>query len=282
MTMAQDNFDRFTDFEGLDICEDPLNKRLKIIDYASLSTSVIRRIVTYAKQNDLGKIVANCRREDQAFFEGCGFVAEGMIEGFFAGEDAVCISYFEDQQRRNAPCKLKEDLIIEYCINHPASFAGAKERDFLTRRAVPKDIPQMITLFKTVFETYPVPICNADYLKAMMGDQMIFMVAETNGKIVSIASADLDQKNKNAEITDCVTDPEYRGKNMLSQLIEKLEQELKQMRFLTAYSLSRAQNVGINKALSNLGYRYQGRRINNCHICGDFEDMNIWVKSLAH
>lgn len=281
MTIAQDNFDRPTIFEGLDICEDPLNKRLKIIDYANLSDPVIHRIVAYAKQNNLGKIVANCRRQDRDLFEGCGFVAEGMIEGFYEGEDAVCISYFGNQQRKIAPYKLKEDLIIEYCINHPSPFTASKKRDFLTRRAVPKDIPQMITLFRAVFVTYPVPICNADYLKAMMGDQMIFMVAEVNGKIVSIASADLDQQNKNAEITDCATYPEYRGQNMLSQLINKLEQELKQMRFLTVYSLSRAKNVGINKALCNLGYRYQGRRVNNCHICGDFEDMNIWVKRLA-
>ncbi|HCP15639.1 MAG TPA: putative beta-lysine N-acetyltransferase, partial [Peptococcaceae bacterium] len=27
-------------------------------------------------------------------------------------------------------------------------------------------------------------------------------------------------------------------------------------------------------------YEYSGRLVNNCDICGGFEDMNIWVKRL--
>ena len=52
--------------------------------------------------------------------------------------------------------------------------------------------------------------------------------------------------------------------------------------FKILYSLSRAINPSINKVLANLDYKYCGRLVNNCHICGDFEDMNIWVKKLKN
>jgi hypothetical protein len=34
----------------------------------------------------------------------------------------------------------------------------------------------------------------------------------------------------------------------------------------------------MNTALARLGYRFRGRLMNNCHIMGGFEDMNIWVR----
>ena len=111
-----------------------------------------------------------------------------------------------------------------------------------------------------------------------MNVQILFKVAIENDNIISIASADMDKCNMNAEITDCATYPEHRGRGILKNLISELEQELFQNGFKTLYSLSRAINPGINKALANLNYKYCGRLVNNCHICGNFEDMNIWVK----
>ncbi|OPZ80752.1 MAG: N-acetyltransferase YodP [bacterium ADurb.Bin429] len=46
------------------------------------------------------------------------------------------------------------------------------------------------------------------------------------------------------------------------------------------FTLARATSVGINTAFSRLGYTYNGRLVNNCHIAGDWEDMNLWVTRL--
>jgi len=35
-----------------------------------------------------------------------------------------------------------------------------------------------------------------------------------------------------------------------------------------------------NKAFYRSGYNYGGRLLNNCHIAGSFENMNIWSKTL--
>lgn len=222
----------------------------------------------------------NCHKHQINIFEECGFVAEGVIDGFFQGEDATCMSLFLDKRRENSLYEEKENRIIDYCVKNTNRFELTKNKNYTMRQAVPDDIPQMIQLFQAVFETYPTPIFSREYLQKVMRDHVLFMVAEEERKIISIASADLDKQHMNAEITDCATYPKYQGRNIVSELIFQLETHLKHNGFATVYSLSRANNLGINRSLSKLGYMYRGRLINNCNICGGFEDMNIWIKSL--
>ncbi|WP_368292796.1 putative beta-lysine N-acetyltransferase [Dehalobacter sp. TBBPA1] len=281
MNIDQDECENlYTNFSGVDMYVDYRNKRLKILSHSLLSELIIKEIIDYSKKENLGKIIANCYKQDLSIFEECGFVAEGVIDGFFQGEDATCMSLFLDTKRKNSLYEEKENRIIDYCVKNTNKFELNKNKNYTIRQAVPDDIPQIIQLFQTAFETYPTPIFSREYLQKVMQDHILYMVAEEEGKIISIASADLDKQHMNAEITDCATYPKYRGRNILSELIFQLETHLKRNGFATAYSLSRANNLGINRSLSKLGYMYRGRLINNCHICGGFEDMNIWVKTL--
>ncbi|AHF08753.1 putative beta-lysine N-acetyltransferase [Dehalobacter restrictus] len=281
MNTDQDNFkNQYINISDIDIYVDYRNKRLKILSHSLLSELIIKEIIDYAKKENLGKIIVNCHKHQINIFEECGFVAEGVIDGFFQGEDATCMSLFLDKRRENSLYEEKENRIIDYCVKNTNRFELTKNKNYTMRQAVPDDIPQMIQLFQAVFETYPTPIFSREYLQKVMRDHVLFMVAEEERKIISIASADLDKQHMNAEITDCATNPKYRGRNILSELIFQLETHLKRNGFVTAYSLSRAKNLGINKSLSKLGYIYRGRLINNCNISGGYEDMNIWVKAL--
>ncbi|MFZ3130216.1 MAG: putative beta-lysine N-acetyltransferase [Desulfosporosinus sp.] len=275
----QENYS--TSLSGVELYVDYINERLKIINYSCISTEIINEIVSYARQKKLGKIISNCPERLLTPFMDCDFVIEGNIDSFFHGEDATCISYFLDRRRNKSVHENEENRIIEYCVHDAKEFTSIENKNYKVRRAVQTDIPQMIKLFSAVFETYPSPVFSRDYLQKVMHEQVLFMVAEEKGKIISIASADMDKYYMNAEITDCATYSGYRGRNILSELIYRLEAELKHTGFVTAYSLSRAKNIGINKSLSKLGYRYRGRLANNCHICGGYEDMNIWVKILS-
>ncbi|MCM1565208.1 MAG: putative beta-lysine N-acetyltransferase [Dehalobacter sp.] len=282
MNIEQDDCKNFyTNFSGVDMYVDYRNKRLKILSHSLLSELIIKEIIDYSKKENLGKIIANCHKQDLSIFEECGFVAEGIIDGFFQGEDATCMSFFLDKKRENSLYGEKENRIIDYCVKNTNKFELTKNKNYTMRQAVPDDIPQMIQLFQTVFETYPTPIFSREYLQEVMRDYVLFMVAEEGAGIISIASAVLDKRHMNAEITDCATYPKYSGKNILSELIFQLETQLKRNGFATSYSLARANNLGINRSLSKLGYMYRGRLINNCNICGGFEDMNIWVKILS-
>ncbi|MDQ2087342.1 putative beta-lysine N-acetyltransferase [Herbivorax sp. ANBcel31] len=260
---------------------DYTNARLKILEFDSLSKDTIDEIFEYAKKENLGKVLINCKKEDLNIFKDAGFIVEGVIDGFFRGEDAHCASFFIDSERSKPKRKEEEDKILEMCMDKSKIAEPNELKDgYQVRDCVEEDIPQMIEIFKEVFKTYPTPVFDKDYLKKVMNDNILFKAVLENGKIISIASADMDKKNLNAEITDCATYPEYRGQGLLTNLIYGLEDDLKEKGYYTLYSLSRAINTGINMSLRKHGYDYKGRLVNNCDICGGFEDMNIWVKKL--
>ncbi|MCX7709482.1 MAG: putative beta-lysine N-acetyltransferase [Clostridia bacterium] len=268
------------DYNDTTLYFDYPNKRLKILEHNEVPENVVQEIIAIAAKEGLGKIITYCRIRELSPFRACGFVVEGMINGFFKGENTYCLSYFIDKQRSISLYKEEEDSILSSCMNDIQRFNYRPNKSYPVRKAKESDIPQMIAIFTETFKTYPSPVYNAEYLKNVMEDQVLFMVAEDKGRIVSIASAELDIRNSNAEITDCATYPEYQGKGLLTLLIHCLQSELSDRGFHTLYSLSRAIHPGINKALRKCGYKYGGRLIKNCHICGDFEDMNIWFKQL--
>lgn len=265
------------DFKWSKGIPDYQNERLKIKSINEFKYNDIKSAIDYAIEKGFGKIILNCRYHYVKSFLEAGFLIEGIIDGFFKGEDAFCMSYFINPERKISPKEKEEDEIIEKC----RSVVLSKTKDingFIIRNVTNDDIPQMIELFKTVFKTYPSPVFNPSYLEEVIDTKTHFKVAVLNDKIVSIASAEMDKENLNAEITDCATYPEHRGQGLLTNLINHLEKDLIDMGFYSLYSLSRAINHGINIALKKHGYMYRGRHINNCNICGKYEDMNIWAK----
>lgn len=269
----------YTVIRGVKVYVDYANERLKIFDAGGIDKASLMEIVGFAIYKKLGKVICNSHAGSLQHFKGCGFIEEGRIEGFFNGKDAHCVSLFTDEKRAESSNPSEADKTISLCMEKPKTHPTLKS-SYRIRTADFGDIIQLTSIFKNVFETYPSPVFEADYLLQAMNDNVMFKVAEESGTIVAVASAEMDIHNLNSEITDCATLPEYRGKGLLSSLIMSLEDELGFRGFNTLYSLSRAVNPGINISLSKLGYSYNGRLINNCHICGGYEDMNIWVKQL--
>lgn len=267
--------------DGAEIYLDHANSRLKILSYEELSREFLAKVLAYAKEEGLGKVLCNCRIKDLKYFKEVGFAIEGLINGFFKGEDAYCVSFFLDRSRAYSARKEEEDRILKMCFEKGKMTVPSKlNSEYKMKNCVENDIPQMVKLFKAVFKTYPSPVFDHDYLKEVMNTKILFKAVYKGDNIISIASGDMDKDNLNAEITDCATYPEYRGQGLLSNLVYALEADLVDMGFYTLYSLSRAINTGINMSLRKQGYNYSGRLVNNCNICGGFEDMNIWIKRL--
>jgi beta-lysine N6-acetyltransferase len=114
-----------------------------------------------------------------------------------------------------------------------------------------------------------------------MEEGTVFYVIETNDKIVSAASADINNKLVNAELTDCATLPEYRKHGFMKVLLMRLEQELIERGIYCSFSIARSLSYGMNACFHQLGYQYTGRMLNNCYIYDKLEDMNVWVKDLS-
>ncbi|WP_333859335.1 putative beta-lysine N-acetyltransferase [Clostridium sp.] len=270
----------YIELYGVELYVDYTNSRVKIIRFDNISIQIIRKIIFFASKEYLGKIICNCNTDFFESFLKAGFQLEGKIEGYFKGKDAYCMSYFIEDQRKLYSNSDKEDLILRQSLNIKNTFIHDNNFKYHIRNAVKSDSKEIAALFSYIFFTYPSPVFDEEYLKQTMNEKVLYKVAVDNGKIVSVASADMDKGNLNAEITDCATYPQYRSKGLLSNIIYSLESELKNMGFMTLYSLSRAIYPGINFVLSKHDYRFTGKLINNCNICGGFENMNIWVKNI--
>jgi putative beta-lysine N-acetyltransferase len=275
------NNNYYTKIDQAKIYVDYTNTRVKIVKFDNISVQNIKRIIHFASKQHLGKIICNCDIESFGNFVESGFHLEGKIDGYFRGKDAFCMSYFISSKRKLYRNRDKENLFLIQSLNVKDTFIYSGDTlKYPIRNAKESDVKDMVELFSNVFFTYPSPVYDEEYLKQSMNKNVLYKVAVDNGKIIGVASADMDKENLNAEITDCATHPQYRGKGILSNIIYSLELNLKNMGFITLYSLSRAINPGINFVLSKHDYKFRGRLINNCNICGGFENMNIWVKDI--
>ena len=261
---------------------DYYNKRLKVLDYeADDYTKLIRRMAWLAEANGFDKIFVKAKKEDFQRFLSHGYLMEGVLRYFFRGEDAYVLSRFSSTERVTSSNLLEEAELIENLIYHSKhSKTHALDPKTQIIRATEEHIPLLAFIYRSVFETYPSPLTNPDYIRSAMKKSVTFRLALRGDAALAAASVDIDKKHSNAEMTDCATVPEYQGKGLMQHLMSSLESDLVEANIMTSYSLARAMSVGMNRSFFNLDYKFSGRLINNCDIFGQFEDMNIWVKRL--
>jgi beta-lysine N6-acetyltransferase len=271
----------YTRMDRAKVYIDYTNNRMKIVSIENISPQNIRRLVHFASKRHLDKIICNCNVKSYENFLKAGFKLEGIINGFFKGKDAFYMSFFISNSRQVSTNSAKENLILKKSLSMQNTFVSKPYNlKYTIRQANENDIKDIVKLFSYVFSTYPSPIFDEEYLKRIMNKNVLYKVAVYNNKIISICSANLDKENLNAKISDCATYPSYRGKGIMSNIIYSLESDLKDMGYMTLYSLSRAICPSINFIFSKHNYKFKGKLINNCNICGGFEDMNLWVKNI--
>ncbi|MDO0822576.1 putative beta-lysine N-acetyltransferase [Desulfosporosinus nitroreducens] len=267
---------------SLEVYIDFHNQRIKLLNYYGNTIKIVNNSIDLCKQHGLGKIIATVYKEDAQIFTDSGFVLEGTIDGYFKGKTGYCVSFFNDPTRGRSNYLNEEDQIIKTAEQYTSLYRHDQfSKEFVIRNANLDDASELAVLYKTVFETYPTPMNNPDFIADIIkSEKVIFKVAEFENNIVSAASADLYQELLHAEITDCATFEHFRGRGLLSELVYHLEQTLRDRNYITLFSLSRGLSLGINIVLSKHGYKFTGRLANNCNIMGKFEDMNIWVKTI--
>lgn len=263
---------------------DVYNRRLKVLDYAATNKRALcDRLCWLADQNGFDKIFLKARDDDWQEFLGLGFMLEGVIKYYFRGVNAFILSRFSSQARLRAPSLIEESRLIERLFRDErldAPLRSLPERHAVTV-ATEDDIPELVDLYRMVFETYPSPLTDPNYIQQTMRRNVLYRLArDASGRCVSAASADIDEKHSNAELTDCATSRDHRGKGLMMHILARLEDDLRERGIHTAYTLARAMSPGMNRAFYRLGFEYTGRLLNNCDIAGTFEDMNIWTKRL--
>lgn len=262
---------------------DNYNRRLKILDYeAEDHRAMIAKVRWLAQANNFDKIFLKAKREDWQVFLGLGFMLEGILKYYFRGEDAYVLSRFSTLERLQSESLIEETDLIEELLGGIKTYEPTPlPSDYQLCQASDEHIPGMVALYRNVFATYPSPLTHPDYIQQTMRRNVLYrVVLNERGEVVSAASAEMDEKHSNAEMTDCATLKSERGRSLMFHLLRSLEKDLKTRGVMTGFTLARAPSKAMNQVFYRLGYEYSGRLINNCDIYGQFEDMNIWVKKL--
>nr|WP_283809069.1 putative beta-lysine N-acetyltransferase [Tumebacillus amylolyticus] len=259
---------------------DALNQRILIRNFRTdMWPALKRRMHKEMQAQPFQKVVLLSREQEVRFLMQQGFVLEATVDQYWQDGPVYYMSRFLTSERREAAHWVKEDSLLEDVLRTEGHSLPPLSVPFQVRQATARDIPQLAALYRKVFASYPSPLTEPAYLKKSLVVNP-FSVIEVNGEIVSAAAAEIDAEYRNAEMTNCATDDAYRGRGLMRHLLRHLEDRLIERNIVNAFSIARARSFGMNAALHQEGYRYGGRLVNNCHICGNFEDMNVWGKVL--
>ena len=259
---------------------DPFNNRVKLKSFQGDLQLAVEALQQEAQSSGYGKAIAYVRKEERDRFTNA-FAEEGHIPGFFDGVDAHCMTAFFQQERSVPRDQEKANEIIRIAQAKEPTVQSFKPQ-FSFRQAHDDDVSALARLYGTVFgDSYPTPLSDPGYVKEAMKSGSVFWLVFEGSALCGAASLETNMELRNAEVTDCAVYPDYRGQGLLADLVGQLEDIGRQMGLQCLYSLSRALLPGINIVLAAAGYRYYGRLVNNCRICGGFEDMNIWQKFIT-
>ncbi|QGG48975.1 putative beta-lysine N-acetyltransferase [Heliorestis convoluta] len=266
---------------------DSRNSRLKVQSFEGPGyQEMIDTCKSLAEEEKLGKIIWYLSTEaapaGTEILQQAGFIQEGKIPGFFKGQDALCNAYFVDPDRAQSAYFEEEQKILDQvrADKVPGKTEAPLPANLTIRTLEEEDAKSLVSLYKAIFESYPSPLFDITYIKQIMRTHVYFMGVFEKGHLIAAGSAEMDLTNRNAEMTDLATRPEARGQGLGTSILQALEEKMIARQIPCLYSLVRAGVPSANRGLYKLGYHYQGKHINNCHIDGNYENMNIWSKKL--
>jgi putative beta-lysine N-acetyltransferase len=260
-----------------------LNQRIQVLEYeAEDAHSLVASLEQRARDAGFGKVFLKAPVYDRAGLEDAGMCHEATITGYFAGQPAAVMSLFLSDQRRQRTSLELQDSILEMIRERPADpSVPPLPEGYRLLPAQPADADELAGLFREVFDSYPFPITDPEYLVSAMEISVVYrIVRDAQGTLVAAASAETQPGIRNAEMTDFATLPEQRGLGLAQHILAALEDDMVERGIPNLYTIARARSAGMSRVFYNRGYELTGTLVNNCHIAGRFEDMHVWCKSM--
>ncbi|MCD4814415.1 putative beta-lysine N-acetyltransferase [bacterium] len=271
------------DFESV---FDPRNERVKLygVTIADIQAQCSPPVSSANADLVFSKIIVYTTQGDDQAWQEIGFVKEGKINGFFKSHlDSVIWSFFLSDHRGQDDRAGEQNKIVTSVQSKPVIDPARIQNDFDVQIAKTEDAAGLSGLLKKIFSDYPSSLEPATIAQNIQNKDSLFLFVENEkNEMIACASAEIDHGRKTAELTDCATDPDYRGHGLMLVLLGELERVLKDVfGIVDYYTLCRAPIVGINAAFAKLGYGYGGRLVNNCRMPTGWESMNIWNKTIV-
>jgi putative beta-lysine N-acetyltransferase len=234
-----------------------------------------------AEKRGYNKIFAKVPADSRDVFEAKGYVEEAGVPGYYSGkkEALFMCKYFSGNRQEDT--QVEDDRIISTAKDKAGDIMNPElPEGFLIRMCTEANVPAMAEIYAEVFPTYPFPIQDPAYLKKTMEDNVVYFAVEYKGNIVALSSCEIDFENRNAEMTDFATLPQFRGMGMSTSLLSRMEKEMDKKGILTLYTIARAASYGMNTVFARLGYEFTGKLVQNTNISGNLENMNVWYKRI--
>jgi putative beta-lysine N-acetyltransferase len=227
------------------------------------------------------KIFCKVPKKLSPLFLAKGYILEAYIPRFFElKEDVLFLSKFLSSDRLLNVQKTQLSDFSTLLQNGYAKKRNSriKNETYDIKRLGHSDVSKITALYDKVFQTYPFPIYDPDYIHKTMKEQVHYYGAERDEELAAIASSEIDMEARNAEMTDFATHSSHLGNNLSVLLLEKMEKEMKKQGIGTLYTIARLNSLAMNKTFLRSEYQYSGTLINNTNIAGNIESMNVYYK----
>lgn len=259
-----------------------LSRRIHVMKLGGADVGALApRLDALARERGYSKIFAKAPASARKAFASAGYRVEAVTPGLFGGaEDGVFLAKYPSPERAREPRPDTVAAVLEAARGKEPVDPDGLELDagFTLCAAGPADAAEAAAVYRAVFETYPFPIHDPEYLRRTMDENIAYFGVRDGARLVSMASAEMDVTSLNVEMTDFATLPEYRGHGFALCLLHRMEEEMRRRGMKTFYTIARALSFGMNITFAKLGYAYAGTLVNNTNICGRLESMNVWHK----
>lgn len=280
-------YDRIEKLLHSDIHHGPENNRIYLMHLTKDDVPEIFDVLNQmADVHGYSKIIAKVPDSVSDFFLKKGYRKEAVVPHFFHGvEDCIFMGKFLNQKRSESNDKPSNQNVLDTAFKK--SLVDAREfaednlkQEFMIRKAKLSDADKMVTLYSEVFESYPFPIFETEYIKKTMKDNLVYFGIWKGDKMVALSSCEMSIGDETVEMTDFAVHKDYRGYKFAYYLLVQMEKEMKRYNMKTAYTIARSCSYGMNHTFSRFGYHFAGTLVKNTQIGGRIEDMNVWYKRL--
>ncbi|CAD6491256.1 MAG: Beta-lysine N6-acetyltransferase [Candidatus Argoarchaeum ethanivorans] len=243
---------------------------------------IVNRLNNLAGYHRYSKIFVKVPESAGSLFRKNDYKVEARIPSFYDGEETgLFLGKFLQKNRQNSSDQEMIQSVLKTAEEKTAlADSPTLPEPMRWRICRPDDSEEMAEAYRHIFETYPFPIHDPNYLRETMADNVVYFAVECDEKIVSLASSEICKEDCHVEMTDFATLPEYRRNRLATFLLSVMEEEMRRLGLKLSYTIARAISYGMNITFSSMGYQYSGTLLNNTNISGRLESMNVWYKFL--
>lgn len=278
------NGDRIAEVEGTNyravIRLSAANQWLVIREYEGNNLSSLKqRLLKVGRSEELTKIWLLTDKETEEKFSQLEFKQEAEINGYYAQDDAVIMSYFLTEERATRQNKLAKEKKLAKVRAMGNRLVTSLPDSYEFQLISAANSSELAALYRKSSTSYPEPIDNSDYIEKKQQGNVSYGGIYKADKLVAAAEAAVGP-TKTAKLGKFAIVPDYKEQGLAAYLLYKLERELKAKNYSCLYTTVPAPKFMLNKIFSQAGYSYTGTLINHYYLQDGLEDMNLWCKEL--